>query len=375
MKILVFGLSSIHGGVESVILSFCRQALEKHVCEFDFVVIDEIPRFAQFLSDEYTCNFIIVPNRLRHPFGYRQGLKSAIMNGSYDLVWFNACTLSDIELLKIANDFNVRCVLHSHNSENMGNFMNKILHLVHKAKIDNYVDVYCACSSEAAFFMFPQFIYSDRNKWQFVRNGIPTQDFCFDPEKRNNIRKKYDFRDCILVGHVGRMHPQKNHIFILSIFEEFHNKYPYSKLLFFGEGSLEEELRTIVRQRNLDSAVFFMGVQENINDWLSALDAFLFPSLYEGLPVSLLEAQASGLPCLISDVISSAVICTSYVVRESLSSSALVWCHALEKLLKNQNQESRVEAWRQVESAGFDVEKESVNFFESLKKINNNLKM
>ena len=118
-----------------------------------------------------------------------------------------------------------------------------------------------------------------------------------------------------------------------------------------------------------------MGVQENINDWLSALDAFLFPSLYEGLPVSLLEAQASGLPCLISDVISSAVICTSCVARESLSSSALVWCHTLEKLLKNQNQESRVEAWRQVESAGFDVEKESVNFFESLKKINNNHKM
>lgn len=369
MKVLVFGLSSVHGGVESVILSFCRQALEKRVCEFDFIVIDKIPSFAEFLSDEYGCNFIVVPNRVKHPVAYKQALRLALVNGDYDFIWFNACTLSDITLLTTAKNYGVKCVLHSHNSANMGNFLNKILHIIHKAKITNYIDAYCACSFEAAVFMFPRIIYSDRSKWQFIKNGIVVQKFRFNFEARNYIRSKHGLEGYVLVGHVGRLHPQKNHELILTIFKEFHSKHPFSKLLLFGEGPLEEELKRMVNQLQIDSAVDFMGARENISDWLSALDIFLFPSLYEGLPVSLLEAQASGLPCLISDTISSLAICSESVVKESLSSSPLEWTHDLEKLLEKQTLNERSEAWCQVENKGFDVDKESIAFFEGLNEL------
>lgn len=369
VRILVFGLSSVHGGVESVILSFCRRALEKQICEFDFIVIDKIPRFATFLRDEYACNFVIVPNRLQHPIAYRQALKLTLVNGDYDFVWFNACTLSDITLLAIARNYGAKCILHSHNSKNMGNVLNKILHIIHKIGINNYVDVYCACSDEAASFMFPRSIYSDSNKWQFVKNGIAVQDFRYNPEKRNRIRSEHGFKDCVLVGHVGRFHPQKNHKLVLSIFEKFHDKYPFSRLLLFGEGFLEEELKRTVHQLQLDGSVFFMGARENINDWLSALDVFLFPSLYEGLPVSLLEAQASGLPCLISDVVSPSAVCSKCVVKESLSSSPLEWVYDLEKILEKQALNDRFEAWRKVENNGFDIIKESDAFFRGLNEL------
>lgn len=367
MRILVFGLSSIHGGVESVILSFCRQALKKRVCEFDFVVIDEIPRFAAFLHDEYACNFLIVPNRLWHPVTYKQALKLALANGDYDFVWFNACTLSDITLLTIAKNYGVKCVLHSHNSENMGNFFNKVLHTIHKTEICNHVDIFCACSKEAASFMFPKSVYADRTKWKFIKNGIATKMFRFDPEKRNQIRKEHGLNDDILIGHVGRLHPQKNHKFILSVFEEFHASHPSSRLLLFGEGFLEDELNMQVHQRQLEDSIFFMGVQENISVWLSALDIFFFPSLYEGLPVALLEAQASGLPCLVSDVVPTEAICVHLVKRESLKKNPIIWCRDLEELLENRSFNSRGEAWKKVADAGFDVENEALSFFDFLK--------
>lgn len=367
MNILVFGLSSVHGGVESVILSFCKEALIHRICKFDFIVIDKVPSFAEFFADEFNCNFIIVPNRIRHPFKYANALKNAVRGKRYDYVWFNACTLSDLTLLKIAKSQGIKCILHSHNSENMGNMLNKMLHYCHKKIICQYVDVYCACSTDAAAFMFPEGIYSDTDRWLFVKNGIKMSSFKFDFEARKQIRKRYGLEDAILIGNIGRLHFQKNQKFAIEIIDNLHKSNPNLRLLLFGVGPLRNELESFVKYKKLENIVFFMGEKSNINEWLSALDAFLFPSLYEGLPVSLLEAQASGLPCLVSDVIPAEAICTHSIKRESLNNNLDVWCSDMEELLKNRTGNDREKAWKDVSNAGFDVEVEAISFFKFLK--------
>lgn len=350
MKILVFGISSQRGGVESFLLNYL-QAFHSQFrdCSFHFVVIDNIP---SFLSDAVgRCDSIhVVPTRLKHPFLFCSALQRAIADIQPDIVWYNVCTLSDITLPVIAHTMGIPVVFHSHNSSNMGTFANHILHLMHKKIVGLIGDVFLACSDTAADFMYPSSVAKSA---QIIPNAIDVSKFAFNVADRNLLRKNIGCSDGIVFGHVGRFHPQKNHEFLISVFKQIHEKYPSSLLLLLGDGSGENDIRLTVESLGLQESVIFAGSVCDIYQYYSAMDCFLLPSLYEGFPMCLVEAQASGLQCFVSDSITRSVAFSEQVAFLPIDDPS-IWSDAVFDVVLH-HACNRSSAARIVEMSGYDI--------------------
>lgn len=187
-----------------------------------------------------------------------------------------------------------------------------------------------ACSKAAADFLYG----SSRNVY-IMRNMVDTRQYAYDETKRFEIRRRLNIADEIFViGHVGRFEPQKNHRFLIELFEWFHQTTSDSKLLLVGSGTLEQEIKDLVLEKKLEQAVIFAGQQTNIADYLSAMDVFVLPSLFEGLPMVALEAQANGLPCVLTDTITKETAVTSNIWFYSLNNRN-AWLNKL-WIIKNQ---------------------------------------
>lgn len=340
MRVLVFGLSSLMGGVESFILSYAREIhrQDKSII-FDFLVIDKVPSFLgpSFINEmDYEVNCFVVPSRLKNPFGYRSALKELFEHNAFDCFWFNVCTLSDITPLIEANRCSVPTVLHAHNSQNMGNAINGALHFLHKRRVLRYASSLVACSEEAGSFMFPAksgFV----DDVAIIPNAIDTNNYLFDPNTRIQIRKKLGIEnDETVLGHVGRFHPQKNHSFLIDVFAEIHKEMGdrKSKLLLVGDGKGFKSVQDYVRDLGLSESVIFTGQSLETNKLYCAMDCFLFPSLFEGFGLAPLEAQASGLPCVITENSPQMVSIMPYCRRLSVSENPKVWAHAAIGLLE-----------------------------------------
>ncbi|MCB6416153.1 glycosyltransferase [Faecalimonas umbilicata] len=172
-----------------------------------------------------------------------------------------------------------------------------------------------------------------REKYTVIANGIDIKKFVFNEKDRKLIRQKYKIGDRTVIGHVGRFTYQKNHTLIIDIFSEYHKNNPESVLMLVGEGEDKEKIWNYVLHKGLFDDVIFTGAVPNVWSFLSAMDKFLFPSLYEGLGIALLEAQACNLPCLISDMVPKDG-CLSNCVSLKLGEPVGVWATQLEKMEK-----------------------------------------
>lgn len=307
MRVLVFGLSANRGGVESFILNYTRRILsQENDVAFDFVVFDEMPDCV----DEFRkrgSRFYLLKNRVSDPLHFKSNLKSIFSNRDIDLVWYNVCTLSDITLLSVAHEEGVPCLVHSHNSQNMGNTLNLLLHVLHRTRISRLADSMCACSDLGARFMFPRRIVEQQD-YTVVPNAIESSHFEFSSTLRKGMRERLGYpEDAYVLGNVGRLHPQKNQAFLLDVLKETQDVLPNARLLIVGDGPLKEQLLHQVEERGLNKSVTFVGAVADTTAYYSAMDCFVFPSRYEGFGIAALEAQASGLPCILSDSIPSDV--------------------------------------------------------------------
>lgn len=187
-----------------------------------------------------------------------------------------------------------------------------------------------ACSKAAA-----DFLYGSSQNVYIMRNMVDTRQYAYDKTKRFEIRRRLNIADeSFVIGHVGRFEPQKNHRFLIELFERFHQTTSDSKLLLVGSGTLEQEIKDLVLEKKLEQAVIFAGQQTNIADYLSAMDVFVLPSLFEGLPMVALEAQANGLPCVLTDTITKETAVTSNIWFYSLNNRN-AWLNKL-WIIKNQ---------------------------------------
>lgn len=186
-----------------------------------------------------------------------------------------------------------------------------------------------ACSDLAGKFLF------GKKPFTFIPNAINTDRFIFNPIERNRIRCEFGLdEEDILLGNVGRFTVQKNHSFLIEIFSEFHKKRENSYLLLLGEGELMEQVKEQVIKYNLREFVIFAGVHSDTENYYSAMDMFLLPSLYEGLPVTAVEAQASGLPTLLSSTITKQVKLTNEVYY--INNKAEEWCEIIDRIIDNE---------------------------------------
>ena len=156
--------------------------------------------------------------------------------------------------------------------------------------------------------MAGDWLYGKKTKYTVFNNAIELDKFVYNEQIRNRIRKQYHIEDKYVIGHVGRFCYQKNHDFLIDIFEKVHEREKDSVLLLIGEGELEDEIKAKVHRLGLDECVIFAGTCNNVNEMYQAMDVFVLPSRYEGLPVVGVEAQAAGVPCLFSSNITSEIL-------------------------------------------------------------------
>ncbi|SOB39868.1 glycosyltransferase family 1 protein [Latilactobacillus sakei] len=207
-----------------------------------------------------------------------------------------------------------------------------------------------ACSVDAGKWMF------NKKNCLVVHNGVDINKYRPDELTRNRIRKQYKIEDKFVYGHVGRFSDQKNHRKLIEIFDNIQKRNENSILLLIGTGELKDEIKSKVEEKHLEDKVYFLGVQENTNDFYKAMDAFLLPSLYEGLSVALVEAQATGLPCYISDTISRESDITSNIFRIGLTKDSDQWAQEIlaDRQVRNR-QDIKDDSVSEIKNAKYDI--------------------
>lgn len=364
-KILVFGITDLPGGIESVIMNYYRN-IDRSKIQFDFLCNTEKVAYEEEIK-ELGGTIYRITARSRDYKKYKQEMKNFFETHSkeYSTIWVNICSLANIDYLKYAKKYGIKHrIIHCHNSQNMDSFLRGLLHRWNKLFITKYATDFWSCSDDASSWFFNKKIIQD-NKYVILKNAIDLEKFRFNKQIRKEYREKMNLEDYFVIGHIGRFHFQKNHDFLIKIFYEIQKKNKKSKLLLIGIGEDFEKIKKQVEEMKIEKNVIFLGSRNDVNCLLNVMDLFLFPSLFEGLPVALLEAQANGLPIVTSEegVPKEAKIVNNFEYI-SLNKEANYWAQKiLQTNLKNNSKDNIDELKRK----GFDIsiEKEKIEkFFE-----------
>lgn len=331
-KVLVYGMGSVYGGIENVVMNYYRN-IDSSKVHFDFICsVTEENKEIAYSSEikQNGSNVYYLHSKFKKPLKHRKELINLFKAHAteYDCIWLNMSDLTDISILKTAKKYGIKkIIVHSHNSRLMSVGIKKVIklpmHYLNKLVIDKYATDFWACSKVAQEWLFPQKIY---DRVEIIKNAISINDKKFDIKKQNKLRKKYNLHNQYIIGHVGRLDFQKNQQLIIKIYNKVIKAIPDSKLIFVGAGKDYDNLKKQVNELGLENNVMFVGVQKDIQAWYSLFDLFLFPSLFEGLSLALLEAQANGIPVLTSNMVSpEEVKINNNLLVENLNSNLDTW--------------------------------------------------
>lgn len=339
------------GGIESLLMNLYRH-IDRDIIQFDFmlhrankgVYDDEIRKLGGniYISEPF------------NPFHHEKYLNSmrTIINNHPEYKIIHAHSELNYWPLKIAKQLGVPIrISHSHNAKSTINLKYMFL-CYEKAFIKNVATDWFMCSTLAGEWTYGKKAVKD-GKCIFLKNGIETQNYVYNRKIREEKRKELGITDNFVIGHIGRFMQQKNHTFLIDIFSKVKKMNPKSKLLLVSEGRLFDDIKQKVSSYGLQNDVLFLGFRSDVNKLMQAMDVFVLPSLWEGLPFTLIEAQAAGLPCVISDVISDESIVTDLIKKESLKQSAEVWA---KEILDIYNAKTRKDTSNLVKEAGFDIQ-------------------
>lgn len=337
----------------------CAKELEGEICLDWFLFDDVVYELEQAFTD--LGSIIYHAGHVKKKYNCKNStiaLFRLLQQGIYDTVYCDTDFSGRSVILLLARMAGVnRRVIHSHSSNTEGNSIPAIIHAFFKLLMRFSTTDYIACSQEAAHWLFPKSAWDETT---ILRNGISVEEFKFYPEVRKKIRARYDIDDsCLVIGHVGRFTQVKNHIKLIGIFREVVNLYPDSKLMLIGTGEQEERIRQKVKDLALENSVSFLGLQNNVNDYLQAMDAFVLPSLFEGLSISLIEAECSGLDTYLSSTQSDESIITYKTKKLGLEMDDLFWAQTIVDDFLSESQEQRtryrLDAWKEIKAAGYDI--------------------
>ncbi len=302
IKILYFQLEPTMGGIETFLISLYNK-IDKHKFQLDFVSNTSNINSLPYLDKLKGANIFPIPS-FKNITQYVQDINN-ILNYKYDIVHFNKNSDANIIPLILAkHNKNIgKIIVHSHNTNNStNNKLFQLLHYVNRPYVNRISDCKIACSSEAARWLFK------KDDVEIIKNGIDVERYLFSEKKRNKIREEYGVPlDSIVMGFVGRFTHQKNLPLLVDIFYKYQKLNPNSYLLLVGDGVEKKIISQKVANLGLNNKVIFTGEKMNITGFLDAMDIFVMSSFYEGLPISCVEAQASGLNTFISSTISNEV--------------------------------------------------------------------
>lgn len=353
----------IGGGVESVVMNYYRH-IDRNKIQFDFICDNDSTNIPYEEIKELGGKVILIPP-YQKVFKYHNVLKNILKNEDYKIVHSHINTLSVFSL------FAAKCagvpvrIAHSHSTTNKKeknkNFIKQILRPFSKLFATDYM----CCSELAGRWLFGNKEY-DKGNVYLLNNAIDLDKFKYNEKVRKGKRKELSISDdTLVIGHVGRFVEQKNHKYLIDIFDEVHKKNKNSILLLAGQGPLMNEIKEKVNKLRLEDNVKFLGQRNDINELYQAFDVFVLPSLYEGLPVVGIEAQATGLLCLFSKEMTKETKVLNTTEFLSLEQSSKKWA---DTIIKNKNYK-RIDPIKEISKRGFNIEKEKFkleNFYKKL---------
>lgn len=335
-RVLVFGMTENPGGVESFLMSYYRQIDRKRI-QFDFLANSHNPIAYEDEVKLMGARVFHVAPRSRQPIRYVREMTAFFQRHAkeYDAIWVNVSSLANIDYLKEAKKYEIpRRIIHSHNSRNMDSYFRGKLHAVNRRKISEYATDFWACSEDAAKWFYADDVLK---KTIIVHNAIDVDLYTYDQKAGTKVRREFGIpSDACVLGNVGRLHFQKNQMFALEVFREYLKLQPNAYLMLVGQGEDQGKLKKRAEEMKIVDRVIFAGVRENIGEFLSSFDLFLFPSLFEGLGIAALEAQANGVPVLASNrVIPKEVKINRNFCFLSLSRPPREWAKAAEYIIRH----------------------------------------
>jgi glycosyltransferase involved in cell wall biosynthesis len=343
------------GGVETWLMHVLRN-LNPQQFNIDFLVHTLEP--CAYDNEIRTLGSNIIPcMHPSHPLEYAYNFKKIVKEyGPYDVIHSHVHHYSGF-ILKLAYNLGIpKRIAHSHSAIlNDCNVLRRIYYYYMEYLINRYSTSCIACSSEAAISLFGQ-DWNNHSLCKLLYCGINIDNFLINHNICDIYKELNIPNNAWIIGHVGRFNKPKNHLFLIDIFKEILIKEPNAYLLLIGDGPLHEIVYNKVLELKLDKNVVFTGIRTDVSRLLNAVDLFVMPSLHEGLPLALIEAQVAGIPCLISDTITSEIAIVKPLIHNlSLNESPLVWADAALSNKNNKGSISRQEALKIVAESKFNI--------------------
>ena len=349
IRVLVLDTVMDRGGAETMMMNYFRN-IDRNKIVFDFLVNRD---YKAAYEDEIKSLggkiYRMCPLYPQYFGRYKREIKNFLLeHPEYKIIHSNLEERSYFAL-KEAKKLNIPVrISHSHNAPR-GFDIKSIVRYYFRARLKPEVTHMFTCGVEAG-----DWLYGKKNRSNVImqNNAVDAKLFEYNELIDKKIRKELKINDKFVIGHVGRFFEQKNHKFLIDIFDEIYKMDKDSVLLLVGDGDLRKDMEEKVKALGLEEAVIFLGVRENINDLMQCFNVFLLPSLYEGLPVTMIEAQANGLKCVISDTIPKQCAITDNVEIISLNESPKLWA---ERVLRYKNSYKKVSMYKEIVDKDFDI--------------------
>lgn len=336
--VLQIGMTKNIGGLETYLMQQFEH-INNNIVRYDFVNITG--EYDIVFSDKIKqsgSNIYNICSRHKNPIlHYWQWMKLLKKHkGKYKVIVLNANSLEYVFPLFMAKIFGISIrIIHSHNAgfEKKIGLVRKILIAFNKFLLKFSATYYFACSQKAGEWMFGK-----KKKFIIVHNAIDVEKYKYDLQIRQKKRKELEIKDKFVIGHIGRFVYQKNHEFLIDVFNKIHEMLPEVELLLIGDAVENKiylnEAKQKVKDLGLEKKVKFLGMRKDVSELMQVMDCFVLPSRFEGLPLVGVEAQAAGLPCFFSDTITKEIQITNLVKFISLQESTKLWA---EEIIKSKN--------------------------------------
>lgn len=337
IRVLMVGMSTDRGGVETFISNLCAKLPEK------YQIVYCLPHM-EIDGVVWNCP----PNRHNY-IRYRKFWANFFKRNHFDVLYYNTCDIVSIDMLRFAKKAGIPVrIIHSHNTDNQVRMtlFHQLTERLNRKYLHRYATHLFACSRAAGKWMF-----GDRG-FTVIQNGISLKKYAFSEDARAQCRMELGGEVKRIVGCVGRLDPQKNPLFAAEIARRLCSAAPDVQVVFIGDGELRTQVAEQIEKDHLSERVRLLGARDDVNRWYSALDCLMMPSLFEGLPFVLVEAQAAGLPCVVSSTVSRDANIAGLVEYVPLQEPAESWAQTILRAC----QKPRCDAAQKLVDAGYSIE-------------------